>query len=84
VATVRTGAAFAFLAAFARPALPSAPIANASFGPDQIKVLTQGFDGPDKFSRFDLAVAIVLAASFAAWVLAYAVLLIMYGEHAGY
>ena len=38
---------------------------------------------PDKFSRFDVAVAIVLAAIFAAWVLAYAVLLIMYGEHAG-
>jgi hypothetical protein len=38
---------------------------------------------PDKFSRFDVAVAIVLAATFAAWVLAYTVLLIMYGEHAG-
>ena len=79
MATVRTGA----LAALARPALPSAPIANASFGPDQIKVLTQAFDGPDKFSRFEVAVAIVLAAIFAAWVLAYAFLLIMYGEYAG-
>jgi hypothetical protein len=35
-------------------------------------------------SSTDVAVAIVLAASFAAWVLAYAVLLIMYGEHTGH
>jgi hypothetical protein len=42
--------------------------------------------GPKKVikSGTDVAVAIVLAASFAAWVLAYAVLLIMYGEHAGH
>jgi hypothetical protein len=40
VATVRTGE----LATFAMSALPSALIANASYGPDQIKVLTQAFD----------------------------------------
>jgi hypothetical protein len=38
---------------------------------------------PDKFNRFDVAVAIVLAAVVAAWVLVYAVLLIMYGGHSG-
>jgi hypothetical protein len=36
---------------------------------------------PSKFSRLDVAVAIVLAAIFAAWVVAYAIFLIMYGEH---
>ena len=38
---------------------------------------------PGSFRRFDLIVAIVLAALAAVWLLAYVALVIKYGGHAG-
>jgi hypothetical protein len=38
---------------------------------------------PESFNRLDLIIATALAALVAVWLLVYAVLLIMYGGHAG-
>ena len=40
-------------------------------------------ESPDSFNRLDLMIATALAALVAVWLLVYAVLVILYGGHAG-